>query len=48
MRKKYLETVTEITEVQMTTRLLAGSEEPEPAPGVKGYRVGYSEVTGTW
>ena len=47
MKKKYLETVTEVAEVEMTACLLAGSE-PEAAPGVKANRVGYSEVTESW
>ena len=45
MRKKYLNTVTEVAEVQMTTHLLqAVSAGTEPAPGVRSYRVSYGEA----
>ena len=43
MKKKYLETVTEVAEVEMTACLLVESE-PEAAPGVKSYRVSYGDA----
>lgn len=44
MRKKYFEPMTEVIGMQTGIYLLAGSETPQSAPGVKSYRVSYGEA----